>query len=317
MKKYILFIILFLISCDNTSGNVTKKSTKTIKSDQPEISVAEQSINQNVYQFKGVIINIINDKQQMLIKHDEVPGFMMEMTMIFNVDSLINMNDYTIGDSLNFNFHVLNQKEGPAKTWASELNIVGHRDLREEEIYDDFFDQDGAIQKGEALSNGTFQDFNGKEVELNDWNGKFRFISFIFSRCPMPNFCPAVILKNQYLINQFKDNDNIEFIIISFDHKYDRPEVLKQAYGNIFSNYNNIHFLSSYGYKEDIIKLTIEAGVGFSGIDDGDPREIGHTLQSLLINPAGVLISNYGGDSWDPKEVENNINNKLKAYGMD
>ena len=317
MKKYILFIILFLISCDNNSGGTTQKSTKKIESRQPEISVDEQINNQNIYQFKGVIINIINDKQQMLIKHDEVPDFMMEMTMIFNIDSLINMNDYTIGDSLNFNFYVLNQKEGPAKTWASELNIVGHRDLREEEIYDDFFNQDGAIQTGEALSNGTFQNFNGEEVELNDWNGKFRFISFIFSRCPMPNFCPAVILKNQYLINQFKDNDNIEFVIISFDHKYDRPEVLKKAYGNIFSNYNNIHFLSSYGYKEDIIKLTIEAGVGFSGIDDGDPREIGHTLQSLLIDPSGTLISNYGGDSWDPKEVENNINNKLKAYGMD
>ena len=82
-------------------------------------------------------------KDYLLIKLDEVPGFMMEMTMIFNIDSLINMNDYTIGDSLNFNFYVLNQKEGPAKTWAGELNIVGHRDLTEEEIYDDFNDPFG------------------------------------------------------------------------------------------------------------------------------------------------------------------------------
>ena len=126
-----------------------------------------------------------------------------------------------------------------------------------------------------------------------------------------------MIRPNQFLINQFKDNKNIEFIIISFDHKYDTPEVLNKAYGDIFSNYNNIHFLSSYKNKEDLIKLTTEAGIGFSGIDEGDEREIGHTLKSLLIDPNGLLVSSYPGDNWLPKEVEKNIIEKLKIYSLD
>ena len=60
-----------------------------------------------------------------------------------------------------------------------------------------------------------------------------------------------------------------------------------------------------------------EIGLGFSGIDDGDPREMYHTLKSLLISPEGILLSSYSGDSWLPKEVELNIKNRLKAYGMD
>ena len=269
------------------------------------------------YPFKGVIIDIFNSEHKMMIKHDEVPGFMMEMTMMFNIDSSINLNDYSIGDSLNFNFYVLEQEKRPAKTWASQIKIVGHRNLKDEEIIDDFFNEDGVIKIGDKISNYIFLDLNENEINLDTFNGKLKLISFIFSRCPMPNFCPAVIWKNQYLINQFSENNNIEFIIISFDYKYDTPNVLKEAYGNIFEDYSNIHFLSSYGYKENIIKLTSEVGLGFSGIDESDPRDINHTLKSVLLNPAGVLISSYSGDNWLPKEVEKNINSQLNAYGLD
>ena len=269
------------------------------------------------YPFKGIVIDIFSSDHKMMIKHDEVPDFMMEMTMMFNIDSSINLENYTIGDSLNFNFYILEQEEGPAKTWANEIQIVGHRDLKDEEIIDDFFNEDGVIEIGDKLSNYTFLDLDEQEIQLDDFNGKLKFISFIFSRCPMPNFCPAIIWKNQYLINQFSDNPNIEFIIISFDYKYDTPNVLKQAYGNIFEDYSNIHFLSSYGYKENIIKLTSEVGLGFSGIDENDPRDINHTLKSVLLNPEGVLISSYSGDNWLPKEVEKNITSQLNAYGLD
>ena len=270
-----------------------------------------------MYPFKGIVIDVFKEQNKMMIKHDEVPGFMMEMTMMFNIKPSINLDNYSIGDSLNFNFYILEQKNSPAKTWVDQIEIVGHRELTEDEVFDDFFEEDGTIQVGEKISDFKFLDLDGNELALNVFNGKLKFISFIFSRCPMPNFCPAVILKTQYLVNQFKDDSNIEFIIISFDYNYDTPNVLKKAYGNIFEDYNNIHFLSSYGFKENILKLTMEAGLGFSGIDEGDARDINHTLKSLLISPTGMLIESFGGDSWLPKEVELNIKSQLNAYGLD
>ena len=295
MYKILLPIFFLLISCNKSIDTKYDK----------------------VYPFTGIIIKKFDDKNQMLIDHEEVPGFMDKMVMMFNIDSTINMNDYNIGDSLNFNFYIKNQKKGPAKTWASKLTIVGHRELLETENYDDFFDEGYSIDIGDELSNATFLNVNGQEIKLNDWDGKFKFISFIFSRCPMPNFCPAIIMKNQYLANKFKNNPNVEFIIISFDYKYDTPEVLKNSYSAIFDNYKNVHFLSSYQHKEDIIKITKEAGLGFSGIDEGDEREIGHTLKSLLIDPNGILIESYSGDAWLPKEVENTINERFNIYNID
>ena len=63
--------------------------------------------------------------------------------------------------------------------------------------------------------------------------------------------------------------------------------------------------------------MTMEAGLGFSGIDEGDPRDINHTLKSLLISPQNNLIESFGGDSWLPKEVELKIENILKVNGLD
>jgi len=292
MYKIFLLLLILLFSCENKKESI-------------------------IYPFKGVIVDIFKEKNKMMIKHDEVPGFMMEMTMMFNIEPSIDMNYYKIGDSLNFNFYILEEKNAPAKTWADDIQIVGHRELTEDEVFDDFFEQDETIQIGEKVSNFTFLNLDGEKVELNQFKDKLKFISFIFSRCPMPNFCPAVILKNQYLINQFKDNPNIEFIIISFDYNYDTPEVLQKAYGSVFENYENIHFLSSYGYKKSVLKLTMEAGLGFSGIDDGDPRDINHTLKSLLLDSDDILIDSFGGDSWLPKEVELTIQSRLKAYGLD
>ena len=292
MYKIFFLLLILLCSCENNKEPI-------------------------IHPFKGVVVDIFKEKSKMMIKHDEVPGFMMEMTMMFNIEPSINMNYYKIGDSLNFNFYILEEKNAPAKTWANDIQIVGHRELTEDEVFDDFFQEDETIQVGEKVSNFTFLNLAGEKVELSQFKDKLKFISFIFSRCPMPNFCPAVILKNQYLINQFKNNPNIEFIIISFDYNYDTPKVLQKAYGSIFENYENIHFLSSYGYKNSVLKLTMEAGLGFSGIDDGDPRDINHTLKSLLLDPNDNLIDSFGGDSWLPKEVELTIQNRLRAYGLD
>ena len=279
-------------------------------------SCSEQKNQSKSYPFKGVIIDIFKEQKKMMIKHDEVPGFMMEMTMMFNIEPSIDFELFEVGDSLNFNFYILEEKNGPAKTWADQIKVVGHRELTEFEVFDDFFEQDETIQIGEKVSNFKFLNLDGEEIQLNAFNQKLKFISFIFSRCPMPTFCPAVMMKNQYLASAFKENNNIEFIIISFDYNYDTPEVLKNAYSAIFSDYNNTQILSSYGYKDEVLKLTMEAGLGFSGIDEGDPRDINHTLKSLLLDPEGILIESFGGDSWLPKEVESQIKNSLKAYGL-
>jgi protein SCO1/2 len=119
----------------------------------------------------------------------------------------------------------------------------------------------------------------------------------------MPNMCPAVIVKNQYLAEKLS-NLNIEFILISFDHIYDTPSRLKKLYYNIQSKYDNLSFISSYNSLDDLNLISRETGMSFWGINKND---IGHTMRSVLISPDGKLLSAYDGLDWDVKNVEKNI----------
>ena len=65
---------------------------------------------------------------------------------------------------------------------------------------DSFFDDEYSVKKiGQTLDNVTLLDLDSSLIQLSDSDGKYRFISFIFTRCPMPNMCPAVVIKNNII----------------------------------------------------------------------------------------------------------------------
>ena len=85
--------------------------------------------------------------------------------------------------------------------------------------------------------------------------------------------CPAVISKNQFLADSFKNNTNIEFLLISFDYIYDTPEVLSSIYNSIELNHPNITFLSSTNHYNDLILLTKQSNVSFGGVEKNNIGE--------------------------------------------
>jgi len=272
MKKInILTIILILISCN------AKK----------------------IYPVIGVILEIKEETNELLIKHDEIKNFMMEMTMPFNVLKNEDLTKFNIGDSVHFSLTI----DGD-NAYAHNFNIIENLNI-ESVLDDDFWEKDpyDPLNMGDYISDGTFLSLDSIEISLSDFDEKYLFISYVFSRCPMPNMCPAVIVKNQYLAEKLSTL-NIEFILISFDHIYDTPSKLKNLYNNIQIKYENLTFLSSYNSLDDLNLISRETGMSFWGIKEND---IGHTMRSVLISPDGKLLSAYDGLDWDVKNVEKNI----------
>ena len=235
----------------------------------------------------------------MLIKHDEIKDFMMQMTMPFNVKEDENLEKFNIGDSIHFNLTIKGKK-----SYAHDFKIIQNLKL-EDVLEDDFWEQNpyDPVEMGDFISDGSFLDLDSNLVSLSDFDGDYIFLSYIFSRCPMPNMCPAVIVKNQYLVqklNQF----NIKFILLSFDHLYDTPSILKKSYGQLNNRFENLIFLSSFSAQKDLNIISRQTGMSFWGIEDND---IGHTMRSVLISPEGKLLSSYDGLDWEVKDVEKNI----------
>ena len=275
IKKYILAFFLF-ISCSNTDKE---------------------------YSVTGVVQDIKEDQSIIVIDHDSISGFMMPMVMPFNFEHKKNILELSIGDSVKFKLVVTS-----SNSYATDFTILGRSEIVDD--YDEFWDDEyRKKQIGERLSDVSLLDINGDSISLSSLNGKFRFISFIFTRCPIPNMCPAVVIKNGVLANNFRDYNNLELIMVSFDYAYDSPIVLKDYYGDLISIYANWSIWSSAGDISDLYTLSSEIGCEFWGIEENN---IGHNLRSALIGPNMELLKVWEGDEWLAKDVRKDIENYIK-----
>ncbi len=279
MKKIILLsLVFFLMDC---SGNRS-------------------------YSVRGTILEVRKDSNEFLIHHDEIPGFMMAMTMPFKLADSLDLYRYNVGDSLKFRLIM-----GEKRAIASEFKLLGKGTLP---IPDDMWDDEyTALEIGEIFTDITLLDLDSNTVSLSNSDGKFRLISYIFTRCPMPNMCPAVVVKNQYLSKIFQDIPEIEFLLISFDYLYDTPSILKLNYGSLVESNPNLKAYSSFGHINDIFTLGGQSQVSFWGIEEND---IGHSLRSVLIDPERRLLKAYDGMDWLPEIAEREIRNILNAYSL-
>ena len=258
------------------------------------------------YPVRGTILEVRKGSNEFLIHHDEIPGFMMAMTMPFKLADSLDINRFGVGDSLKFR---LEMEEN--KAYAANFQLLGKGTLTEtDDMWDDEYPP---LEIGQIFTNVTFLDLDSNDVSLSDSDGKFRLISYIFTRCPMPNMCPAVVTKNQYLAQVFKADPNMEFVLVSFDYTFDTPTVLKNYYGGILESNPNLSVLSSTGHLNDIFSLAGQSYVSFWGVDEND---IGHTLRSVLIDPERRLMKVFEGTDWRPEAAERDIRNILKAYSL-
>ena len=258
------------------------------------------------YPVRGTILEVRKESNEFLIHHDEIPGFMMAMTMPFKLADSLDINRFEVGDSLKFHLE-MNEN----KAYAAYFQLLGKGTIPEsDDMWDDEYPP---LEIGQIFTNVTFLDLDSNDVSLSDSDGKFRLISYIFTRCPMPNMCPAVVTKNQYLAQVFKADPNMEFVLVSFDYTFDTPTVLKNYYDEILESNPNLIVLSSTGHLNDIFSLAGQSYVSFWGVDEND---IGHTLRSVLIDPERRLMKVFEGTDWRPEAAERDIRNILKAYSL-
>ena len=253
--------------------------------------------NEKIYPVKGTIYDVIPDSLIITIAHDTIPDLMMPMVMPFRVLTQKELEDLSIGDSVHFDFIWAD-----TVTYAKNFRVIGKGTLPED---DGFFDDEYSVKRiGQLLDNVTLLDLDSSWVQLSDSDGRYRFLSYIFTRCPMPSMCPAVVIKNNYLAESFSDHENIDFIMVSFDYIYDTPTVLKDFYGSTIQGHNNWKVWSSIGRIDDVYRLVKQSGGDFWGIEEG---RIGHTLSSVLIGPDRVVLGLWQGDKWQSGQVKNAI----------
>ena len=131
----------------------------------------------------------------------------------------------------------------------------------------------------------TTQD--GRAVKLSDWRGKVVVLTFIYTRCPIPDFCPLMDRKFSELAQHLSAFPNrakdIRLISLSFDPDHDTPEVLRE-HARIRGAAPPLWSFAVASHAE-LAKIAAPLGLFFAPAG----REIAHNLCTAIIDSHGKL----------------------------
>ena len=249
---------------------------------------------------RGVVKQLDADGETVVIRHEAVSGYMEAMTMGFKTSEKSRLKELRPGDEISFRLRVTE-----TESWIDEIVRVGTAPLREEKAPASPPARPApAVQPEHPLLDFKFTNELGQAVSLRDFRGQALAITFFFTRCPIPDYCPR-LSKNfqeasQKLASLPGAPTNWHFLSVSFDPEFDTPPVLK-AYGERFhSDPARWSFLT--GPREQINELARLSGVEVNG----EAGLFNHNFRTLVIDAAGGLQATYpfGGDLSDPIVTE-------------
>lgn len=265
---------------------------------RPEVAPAVAAAVEPRYPLTGEILSIDAERRILIVHHDEIPGYMPEMTMEFLVTAADVANarpgqriraELVPSDTGDYRL----EKIWPDDRPAAALVEAGAKALRQ----DTMIRGRGVYREvGEELPVFALYDQTGAVVQSTRFRGKQVMLNFIFTRCPVATMCPASTMKmmEAQRLARAAGVPNIEFVSITLDPAYDTPGVLK-AYADARGiDPANFSFLT--GPESAIKDLLAQFGV----LTSFDGNLITHTLATVLIDEQGRIAHRFDGSAWEP-----------------
>lgn len=263
-------------------------------------SESSQAAAEKRYALTGEIVRVEADRKVLVVKHDEIKGYMPAMTMEFVV-APADLAAAKPGQQIRA--EMVPSKTGDfrlEKIWpndkvATDTIAAGARSLREDTSNRG---KNAYREIGETVPEFSLYDQEGRVVQSARFRGKQIMINFIFTRCPVQTMCPLSTMKmmsTQKLAKEAKV-PNLELVSITLDPAYDTPAILKEYAAVRGIDTSNFSFLT--GPEAAIRDLLTQFGV----IAEFKGDILQHTLTTLLIDPTGRIAHRADGSQWDPAE---------------
>jgi len=257
--------------------------------------------NARHYEARGIIRGFAPNRQTVDVEHEEIRGFMPSMTMPFSVRNSSEIAKLNIGDAVSFRLTVTDQD-----SWIDRIKKISAANVHlplgtAMPLRTSASNTSPRLREGDMMPPFQLIDQDGNKIEMEKFRGHPLVLTFIFTRCPLPNFCPLMSNNFAQLQTAIKNSSGqpgqTRLLSISFDPEFDSREVL-HAYAQHESADPNIWTFAS-GQKAEIDKLT-QAFPVFLQQEGGT---ISHGLATALISRDGKIAKIWRGNGWTPAEV--------------
>lgn len=255
-----------------------------------------ESEEQKTFAVQGVVQKRMDDPSMMLIDHEEIPGFMPRMIMPFRALDPKEFEGLEPGMAVTMDFHVNGHE-----SWVTNVHATGKTGpiTLEEEM-----PKPGhLLGVGDKLPDYGFVDETGKAVKLSDFRGMPVALTFVFSRCAVPEYCPRMMdhfaTVREKLAEDPEAPEKYRLLTISFDSEHDTPETMK-TWGAAFGHKSGQPWsLLSTPDRSIIDGVASNVGLRF-GEANGTLQ---HNLRTLVLDKNGVIRALYTDESWTVDEL--------------
>ncbi len=269
-------------------------------SSAPPFAQSSADSNFKTYQLRGKIVGTNPATGEVNVDAAAIPGYMDAMTMPYKLKNPGIIGELHPGDVITADVLVSQGADGTVLLDHIDVVAQGKPDYTPNVQYH-------VPEPGDLVPDFSLRNQDGRPIHFEQFRGKALLITFIYTRCPFPNFCPLVT-HNFAVIDKSLQADpalysKIHLLSISFDPEHDTPARLK-AYGAQYLGSDSKSAFSHWDFatasKPELEKMALYFDVGITqGADD----TITHTLSTTLIGPHGKVAQYYPGNDWTPEQV--------------
>jgi len=259
------------------------------------------------YQLTGQILVVKPETSELLVKHEDIKGFMPAMTMPYTVKDAALLKDKTAGDLITATLNVA--PEGP---FLSAIVKTGTAPLPEDARPDIPPAANVHLLKtGDPVPTTALVD-QGRSITMADFKGSALAVTFIYTRCPLANFCP--LLDRRFAeVQRLAAADpalagKIRLLSISFDPANDRDAALKAHAEKVGADPDVWRFATAEQAVVD--RLAAEFAVNVIREKDGT---ITHNLRTAIVDPSGRIVSILDNNSWEATELVSGLKHALST----
>lgn len=251
------------------------------------------------FETKGRVTGFTDGGETVYLEHEAIKGFREAMASPFQVESPAMTDSLDIGDAVRIRFSA-----GLGQPQITDLQTLPDNALPQNPAAKEAENASGkssaALEVGEKVPDLSLVNQGGNEIRLSDFRGQALFLTFIYTECPLPDFCPLMSKQFAALQPKLKEvfGKEAHLLSISFDPETDTPPVLRE-YGRRYTDDFSTWTFATPTSPEELE----EAKEAFSITTVEREGEIVHNLVTALISPDGRLVWAWRGNDWTPDDL--------------
>lgn len=245
------------------------------------------------YPVSGMVLRVDQEHRTIVVSHGAIAGYMPAMAMLFHVRDGQELAGLKPGMHVEFQLVV-----GRNESYADKLRLEGGARY-EVDSAAPAPARSVAVALGERVPDFGLTDQERRPVKLSDFAGKVVAVTFIYTRCPLPDYCPRMTDNFQKMQERFRNRigRDLFLLTVTFDPQYDKPAVLAEYGRGFHADADGWRFLT--GPMPEIRRVCGLFGVEFWP----DEGQITHSLRTAVIDREGRLAANLAGNNFTAQQL--------------